>query len=412
MAPSFALRRVNCFIGRKSTTCSDGSSAPGVVLDFLTAIIPDQPTLAPPIHALNHFIIRFLILGQGLAGTLTGYRLEKAGHPVHYVDAPAQTAASGVAAGIVNPITGRRFVKSWRIDELLPAAKALYQRLEGDLGVKLWYEQPLIRTLYHRGDLNDWQARSADSGYPEYMDDAPDIGRIPELTAPVFSYAGVRRAARVDVAAMVHTFRDKLVREGRFRAEVFDYAQIPGILGADAGAGEGTKSHPAFTYDHVICCEGWRGRFNPWFNYLPHGGNKGEVLIVKTEAPLLERMFKHRVFLVPLADGTYWVGATSENKFTDDSPTPGNRSFLADRLAEVLTGTPYEIIGHHAAVRPTVRDRRMFIGTHPDLPQLSILNGLGTKGASLAPLGSRWLTEHLLEGKDIPEEVDIRRFQP
>lgn len=355
--------------------------------------------------------MKFLIIGQGLAGTLTGYRLEQAGHEVHYVDAPGQTAASEVAAGIVNPITGRRFVKSWRIDELIPEAKALYRELEDLLGVKLWYEQPLIRTLYNRGDLNDWQARSADPGYPEYMEDEPDPGRIPLLTDPVFAYAGVRHAARVDVATLVSSFREKLVQKGRFHAEAFDYKTVPALLGAAAGAMEGSKSS-AETYDHIICCEGWRARHNPWFNYLPHGGNKGEVLIVKTKAPILDRMFKHRVFLVPLADDTYWIGATSENRFDDDSPTPANRSFLADRLAEVLTGTDYEIIGHRAAVRPTVKDRRMFIGTHPTQPRFHILNGLGTKGASLAPLGSRWLVEHLLEGRELPAEIDIRRFNP
>lgn len=358
----------------------------------------------------------FLIIGQGLAGTLTGYRLEQAGHTVHYVDAPDQTAASSVAAGIVNPITGRRFVKSWRIDELLPVAKTLYTCLEKELGIKLWYEQPLIRTLYNRGDLNDWQARSADPGYPEYMEDQPAIGHISELTAPVFAYAGVRHAARVDVAGLVDAFRQKLVRENRFQQQGIDYRQVPAHLasllpeavGAAAGAEKGLKSKES--YDHVICCEGWRARDNPFFNYLPHGGNKGEVLLVKTKAPLLGRMFKHRVFLVPLANDTYWVGATSENRFDDDSPTPANREFLENRLAEILTGTEYEVIGHQAAVRPTVKDRRMFIGQHPEIPGLWILNGLGTKGASLAPLGSQWLVKAILEGKDIPAEVDIRRF--
>jgi len=355
--------------------------------------------------------LNFLIIGQGLAGTLTGYRLEQANHSVHYVDAPGQTASSEIAAGIVNPITGRRFVKSWRIDELLPLAKSLYRDLEEELDIKIWYEQQLIRTLHHRGNLNDWQARSADPGYPEYMDDNPDVGRIPELTTSVFAYVGVRQSARVDVAALVSAFRQKLVREGRFLAEVYDYAQISQMLGANAGAEKETKSNELPTYDHIICCEGWRARFNPWFGNLPHRGNKGEILIVKTQAPILKRMFKHRIFLIPLADDTYWIGASNENQFTDDSPTPANRTFLADRLAEIFTGTPYEIVGHHAAVRPTVRDRRMFIGTHPDIPQLAILNGLGTKGASLAPLGSLWLTEHLLKGKPIPEEVDIRRFE-
>lgn len=370
---------------------------------------------AQPNPAINRVFfkivsLKFLIIGQGLAGTLAGHRLEVAGHTVHYSDAPQQTAASSVAAGIVNPITGRRFVKSWRIDELIPEAKGLYSRLEQILGLKLWYEQPLIRTLYNRGDLNDWQARSADPGYPEYMEDQPDPGRIPELTDSVFAYAGVRHAARVDVGGLVQAFRKKLVQENRLRNEAFDYAQIPVLLGAAAGAKKELKSRQG--YDHVICCEGWRARHNPYFSYLPHGGNKGEVLIVKTKAPVLDRMFKHRIFLVPLADETYWVGATSENRFDDDSPTPANRTFLEDRLAEILTGTDYEISGHQAAVRPTVKDRRMFIGTHPELKRLHILNGLGTKGASLAPLGSRWLVESLLEGRALPPEVDIARFNP
>lgn len=356
--------------------------------------------------------MRILIIGQGLAGTLLGYRFERAGHTVHYVDAPEQTTSSEVAAGIVNPITGRRFVKSWRMDELLPELKALYAELEDLLGVQLWYPMPLIRTLYNRGDVNDWQARSGDPGYPEYMEDDPEVGRIPEITEPVFAYAGVRHAGRVDVARLVQAFRDRLVADGRFFADTFDYSRIPELLAAAAGAvekelvaGEGLAN----AYDRIVCCEGWRARFNPWFNYLPHGGNKGEVLLIRTEAPLLTSMFKHRVFLVPFSDNTYWIGATSENKFTDDQPTAANAAFLEDRLREILT-VPYTIVARRAAVRPTVRDRRMFLGSHPDVPGLSIFNGLGTKGASLAPLGSRWLAAYLMEGKPLPAEVDISRF--
>ncbi|MEM6769497.1 MAG: FAD-dependent oxidoreductase [Bacteroidota bacterium] len=350
--------------------------------------------------------MHFLIIGQGLAGTLIGYRLERTGHTVHYVDAPEQTAASEVAAGIVNPITGRRFVKSWRMDELLPELKSLYGELEATLGVKLWHPMPLIRTLYNRGDVNDWQARSADPGYPEYMEDNPDPGRIPEVTEPVFAYAGVRYAGRVDVGLLVEAFRRKLVAEGRFFAGVFDYEGIPGLLSADTSD---ERLGLNASYDHVICCEGWRARFNPWFNDLPHGGNKGEVLIIRTQAKVLASMFKHRVFLVPLADETYWIGATSENQFTDEYPTPVNGTFLEDRLREIIK-VPFEIIAHRAAVRPTVRDRRLFLGTHPEVTGLHIFNGLGTKGASLAPIGSHWLADHLLNGSPLPEEVDIRRF--
>ena len=123
--------------------------------------------------------MRFLIVGQGVAGTTLGFRLLRAGHTVHFTDAPGQTAASTVAAGIVNPITGRRFVKSWRIDELLPATRALYTELETFLGGRYYYELPLIRTLYNRGDVNDWQARSPTPATPPTWTTRPTPAACP-----------------------------------------------------------------------------------------------------------------------------------------------------------------------------------------------------------------------------------------
>ena len=353
--------------------------------------------------------MKILVIGQGLAGTCIGFRLTEAGHEVHYQDAPDQTAASSVAAGIVNPITGRRFVKSWRIEELLPEATELYGRIGATLGQNYWHPQALIRTLYNRGDANDWEVRSADEGYAEYMNDSPELGRLTQVTEPVFAYAGVRHAGRVDVKNLVADYRAALARGGRFIASPFDYATVPALLGDKPTHVAAELKNRGGAYDRIIFCEGWRARFNPLFEGLGQGGNKGEVLFVRTDAPQLDRMFKHRVFLVPVEKGLYWVGATSDNQFEDDAPTDANRKFLEDRLAEVLT-VPFEIVSHEAAVRPTSRDRRMIIGAHPEDERLFIFNGLGTKGASLAPLGSKWLLDAITKKLAVPPEVDYRRF--
>ena len=344
----------------------------------------------------------YFIIGQGLAGTLLGYRLERAGKTVAYLDHPAQTAASDVAAGIINPITGRNYVKSWRIDELLPAARTLYAELEKELNVKIWHDLPLVRTLFNRSELNLWDVRSGDENYQRYTEDNPDLGEFSQLTNPAFAYAGIRETARVDIAMLVNSYRQKLLREGRFVAAAVDYNR----LDIDP---DGNFNVATFKAKAVIFCEGWRGRENPFFNYLPFGGAKGEILRVKLAGPTPERMLKHRIFLVPQSDSTYWVGATAENHFADDLPSPQNATYLEDRLRELVT-VPYEILSHEAAVRPTTKDRRPFLGRHPNQKNLIIFNGLGTKGASLAPLCSRWLFEHLLENKKLPEEVDIQRY--
>ncbi|PHI21636.1 FAD-dependent oxidoreductase [Lewinellaceae bacterium SD302] len=343
----------------------------------------------------------FIVIGQGLAGTLIGYRLEKAGKSVCYVDAPEQTSASSVAAGIINPITGRRFVKSWRIDELLPEAEKLYTELEEKLGGQFRYELPLVRTLFNRGDQNDWDIRSCDEEYAPYLNSQPELSTLPAITKPAFAYAGVNRSSRIDLARLTEAYGTATLSAKRLLSEKVDYQKL---IVNDKGISYGPIKAKA-----VIFCEGWRARHNPWFSYLPHRGAKGEVLHVRIDAPTPELMFKHRVFLVPRANGTHWIGATTENDFTDDIPTRANHDYLKSRLDEVLIA-PYEIADHRAAVRPTVKDRRPLLGVHPDHENLFIFNGLGTKGASLAPLCSRWLADFILNAKSLPDEVNITRF--
>ncbi|MFT5168556.1 MAG: glycine oxidase, partial [Saprospiraceae bacterium] len=57
--------------------------------------------------------VDYLIIGQGLAGSLLAYQLLERGKTVQIIDNHHNGASSSIAAGIINPITGRRFAKSW-----------------------------------------------------------------------------------------------------------------------------------------------------------------------------------------------------------------------------------------------------------------------------------------------------------
>ena len=60
--------------------------------------------------------IEVLIVGQGLAGSLLALELEKRGRKIHVVDNNPSTSSSKVAAGLYNPITGRKMTKTWMAD--------------------------------------------------------------------------------------------------------------------------------------------------------------------------------------------------------------------------------------------------------------------------------------------------------
>lgn len=349
--------------------------------------------------------MKVLIAGQGLAGTLLGFALQERGADCYLTDDPAQTAASAVAAGIINPITGRRFVKSWRIDDLLPAARSFYRAIGDWAGGTFFHERPVVRTLFNRGEENDWLARSGEEGYTGYMAETAELGPLAEATIPAFAYAEVRRSAQVNVRELVLAARERWTAADRFRAAPFDHGRLE--FTPDGCRYEG------HSFDRILFCEGWRGGGNPWFGHLPFGGNKGEVLIVRIPGLQAERILKHRVFIAPLPEPeTYWIGATSENRIDTDQPSATGRQYLQERLDELLT-VPYEVIDHRAAVRPTVRDRRPFLGLHDRYPALGIFNGLGTKGASLGPFWAAHFADFLTgQRKELDPAVDIRRFAP
>ncbi len=343
----------------------------------------------------------YLIVGQGLAGTLVGHFLEKKGCRAGFVDPGGKDAASRVAAGIINPITGRRYVKSWRVDKLIPFAEQTYRELEARLGDTFFHPRRILRALFNRGEENDWLARSAEPGYARYILDEPDLGRYAAGAEPAFAYGEVRHSAQVDIGRLTLAYRQRLIAEGRLLSERLDYD----ALEVEArGVRYRHWQAPA-----LVFCEGSRAVDNPFFNYLPFGGAKGEVLLIRIPEPAFEKILKQRVFIVPLQNGLYWVGATYDWQFEDSAPTPAGRRFLEERLQDLLR-VPYEVVDHRAAVRPTVKDRRPFLGRHPDLPALFLFNGLGTKGASLGPFWAHHFVSFLLENSTLDAAVDIRRF--
>ncbi|MFZ9412615.1 MAG: FAD-dependent oxidoreductase, partial [Opitutales bacterium] len=64
-----------------------------------------------------------MIVGQGLAGSLLAQELRRRGRKVHVVDDGWKSASSQVAAGLMTPLTGRRFTLTKDYPELFAAAK-------------------------------------------------------------------------------------------------------------------------------------------------------------------------------------------------------------------------------------------------------------------------------------------------
>ena len=342
----------------------------------------------------------YLIIGQGVAGTLLTYFLLKANQKVLVLDEHRPDTASCVAAGVINPITGRRLVKSWMIDELLPFAKSTYQKMEGELNISVWKDQKVIRVINNVRQKNDWDARSA---YPEnylYFDDTNNQ-ELPDTLKTPFDYGILKGAAQVDLPLLVEKYRWVWSTEGILQNEKmeYDYLEIQsnGIQYKNIHAKK------------IVFCEGYQSNQNPWFNYVPIVSAKGEVLIIYSPLLKLKYLYKKQLMIVPLAEDHYWVGSNYEWDFENSQPTDEIKSSFLNILNQNIQ-VPFIVMDHKAAIRPTIKDRRPVLGYHFAHDNLAIFNGLGTKGASVGPFWAKKMTDFLLHCETLPKVVDVARF--
>ena len=88
--------------------------------------------------------IDYLIIGQGISGTFLSYYFKKENKRVIVIDDNYSNSPSKIAAGIINPVTGRRLVTVWKVDEILPFAWKAYQEIGHDLAITAISQKSVI----------------------------------------------------------------------------------------------------------------------------------------------------------------------------------------------------------------------------------------------------------------------------
>ena len=91
----------------------------------------------------------YLIIGQGLAGSLLARELVALDRRVLVIDDHYKSSSSTVAGGLINPVTGKRLALQPGIDYLLPAAQRRYRSLEQKAGLRFFFPLPMPVSYTH-----------------------------------------------------------------------------------------------------------------------------------------------------------------------------------------------------------------------------------------------------------------------
>ena len=344
-------------------------------------------------------MLDYIIVGSGLAGIAFAEIALANGKTVRLFDNDSQNS-SKIAGGLYNPVILKRFSGLQNAQEQLDEMQYFYSHLESKLGAKLNYELPILRKFFSIEEQNNWFTASDKSSLSPFLSTAIVTEQFEGIEAP-FGYGQVMQTGYVDTALLLKVYKDFLSQNNWFENDSFDYSAI--------NFQNNFINYRSLTAKNIVFAEGYGMHGNPFFNQLPLDGTKGELFIIKAPSLKLNVILNTNVFILPLGSDLYKVGATYNWADKTDVPTEAGKLELVEKIKEILN-CDFEIIEHFAGVRPTVKDRKPLLGTHPTHKNLHIFNGLGTRGVMLGPYMAKILFENIEFGKPIEREFNINRF--
>ncbi len=340
----------------------------------------------------------FLIIGAGIAGLNLAWQLEKMQKSFLILDNTGEHKSSMVAAGMFNPISGKRMTVNWRVNELLASLHQTFTDFKTLLGQDYLIPASIVQSFGNTKESNDFSIQLEKANFSQFVSSTQ--GEIKGLNQDFGSFE-VMGSGWVKTKEWISDFQNYLMEQGKLERCKADWKDIVWQ--------NGTWNWQDLHVNKVVSCEGYQYQENPHFNWLPFKLCKGQVLHIRCADLNKEYILKKGVYLVHQFDDVYKVGATYEWDFEDEKPNEEGKMNLIEKLDKLLT-LPYSILSQDSGIRPTTRDRAAILGEHPAIKNLYCFNGLGTKGMLQAPFLAKHLLEAIYNHSEIDAKVDIKRF--
>lgn len=342
-----------------------------------------------------------MIIGQGLAGSLLGWELNKAGQSIMIIDDGHRSASSHVAAGMVNPLAGKRLALYPETKAHLDAVQQTYAEIEASLNRQYYHPTPLLRILQNEDEASRFGQRQNIRDFAEYIAEAYPAGKPVEGMVNPHGAFYTEQGGWLNTRALIKDMRkyfdqNKCLLETPFEAN---------DLVVDAHA---VHWNNKITARQVIFCQGWRDSQNPWFDWLRWDPVQGDIMTLDCPGIRGNRIINGGKWLVPTDGDLFKAGSTYQRNRLDQRPSARDGKTVLEGV-RALTGTnSLKVIRHEAGIRPGTRTQHPFIGLHPRYENIGLFSGFGSKGTLLIPLYANKFTRHLLNQTPIPNHVNIR----
>lgn len=344
--------------------------------------------------------VDYIVVGCGLAGIAFCEQLRASNRSFVVFDNQSQHS-SQVAAGLYNPVILKRFTKVWNAKSQLALALPKYKLLETLLNIKLDYKLPVYRKFASIEEQNEWFIASDKPVLSDFLS-TKLIQNTNSYIRADYGFGEVLHSGRIRTTQLVKSYKNYLKDNGMISENRFQYELLEVFP-------DGIQ-YKNITSKHIVFAEGYGLSNNPFFNHLPLNGTKGEMLTIKAPDLKMDFILKSSVFIVPLGDDLYWIGATYEREDKTHNTSEKAKEELIEKVKQIINCS-FEVVNQVAGIRPTTKDRRPLVGSHSEHKNVFVLNGLGTRGVMISPYVAEQLFKHIESGDELDSEIDIRRFQ-
>lgn len=345
-----------------------------------------------------HKALDYIIVGQGIVGTWLSYYAMQAGKNFVVINESSIPAASKVASGVINPVTGRRIVQTWMIETFLPFALKAYSELGTKINKVIIKEAPVVLIHPSLQMQESFNYRLEHENVYLQKNNKADFEAF--MHTP-FGTGQINQSVWIDLNTMIEGWAEKLITNKQYIEAKFNIIDLK--ITNEGIEWKGIKAK------RILFSDGLSSMQNPFFKALPFAPNKGEALIVEIKDLPNQAIYKHNLSIVPWKDQLFWVGSNYEWNYSDTIPSPTFRTKMEAALNHLLK-VPFTIVDHLVGIRPANQERRPFVGLHPTYSCIGICNGMGTKGCSLAPYFAHALITHCENGTPIHPEASLERF--
>jgi len=343
--------------------------------------------------------VDYIIVGAGIAGLSMAHYCKRYNKSFVVIDSSVRTS-SKVAGGMFNPVVLKRFTSIWESEAQLNLANSFYTEVEKMLGNSFYHNLPIHRKFASIEEQNNWFQACDNPSTSVFLNEELYKDTFPHIKSSYY-FGEVYQTGFLDVAKYVALYQNFLTDSELFIRESFVYEDLQLL--------ESSVKYKDISAEQVVFAEGFSLQNNPYFNYLPLDGTKGELLYVRIPKLKLKVIIKSGVFIIPIGNDIYKVGATY-NWFdkSDDVTNDAYEELIAG--LETLLDCEYEVVEHFAGIRPTVKDRRPLVGQHYECKNVYVLNGLGTRGVLLGPYLADKLIQNIENNVPLDRNIDVARY--